>query len=511
LKNISPPANINPAQWAAINHPARQLLITAGPGTGKTHTLTHRIAHQLQSLSSQQKILAITFTNKAAEELRQRLSALVKNGDSKLFVGTFHAFCLALLQEYAIEADLPPDFRIASPDEIKILAKDLWPEDKPRQREDKLDEISRFKSTYPASSEEPRTLARYDEALRERKWLDYDDLILEALTLLAGNEKIRSRTQAQYQVGIFVDEYQDINSVQHALLQRLTGKDGRITAIGDPCQAIYAFRGSDVRFFETFTQDFPGAVRLSLTENYRSAASLVAAASQVITSASSTVPELVAKIYQEGHLTIHESATDKAEAEYVVHNIEKLVGGTSMFSHDSGRVGKEEDAHYGFGDMAVLYRLNSQAHILKEAFERSGIPYHISSKKTNEEDDEGPCPIRGEEFEILGDKVTLMTLHAAKGLEFAVVFIVGCEESLLPLNLKDMAADLAEERRLFYVGMTRAKTRLYLVRARTRRLYGKTCHFPASPFLSDIAEELKKYELAAPIKRKKDDEQMKLF
>jgi len=244
------------------------------------------------------------------------------------------------------------------------------------------------------------------------------------------------------------------------------GSDTQITAIGDPNQAIYGFRGSDVGFFESFKDDFSGAKILSLSDNYRSSQNLLSASSQVMASARAAhVPQLVAKIYSRGKLIIKECPTDRAEAEYVVHNIEKMIGGTSMFSQDSGRVDTDEEAEVSFSDIAVLYRLKSQAYLLEEAFDRSGIPYHISGTTSKKNEDE-ICPTRGEDVTFEGEKVSLMTIHSAKGLEFSVVFIVGCEESILPLDLEGLTSEVDEERRLFYVGMTRAKTGLFLTKAK---------------------------------------------
>lgn len=512
--NMERPANVNPAQWAAVTHPSSRLLITAGPGTGKTHTLTWRIAHRLKALPSGKKILAVTFTHKAAREMQERLQQMVPFMGDSLSVGTFHSFCLSLLQKYWVAAGLPENFRVATPDEIDAIAKQLWPDSNGKARGDRLGAISNFKSrdSWDAPSEE---VVSYGAALRAQGLLDFDDLIVETICLFEKNESFCRDLQTTWQ-DIFVDEYQDINPAQRQLLKLLVGENGGITAIGDPNQAIYGFRGSDVSFFVSFVDDFPGACQLSLTENYRSASNLLSASSQVMAGSSYAVPPLVARLYQEGQLIIHDAPTDKAEAEYVVHAIEKIVGGVSMFSHDSGRVKKEEEAHFGFGDIAVLFRLHHQARLLKEAFDRSGIPYAVAEKKSalesDDDDVDSLCPSRNEEFPFAADKVALMTLHAAKGLEFPVVFIVGCEEKLLPLALDAMNADPEEERRLFYVGMTRAQVRLYLLHAQRRCLYGKRHELLPSPYLADIQEELKKYELASPIKRRrKEDDQLSLF
>lgn len=504
--------NVNETQKKAVEYDGGRLLIVAGPGTGKTHTLTLRIARRTRTLSPGQKVLAITFTNKSSEEMQDRLKKT--NVDPEKFTAaTFHRFCLTILREYISVVGLPAGFQIALPEIVEEIAKELWPQKTVRERKQILWEISKFK-TVCFRDECPPQAESLNAALRTRGLLDFDDLLLEALRLLENHRDVREAVRAVYR-NICVDEYQDINAVQHALLKILAGPDGQLTAIGDPNQAIYGFRGSDVQLFQTFPQDFPGAEILSLSENYRSAAKILTASTQIIAGGKSVhVPELTARIYQEGQLTIHAAASEKAEAEYVVHQIEKLVGGTSMFSQDSGRVDGEDTAERSFGDIAILYRLNSQARALKEAIHRSGIPYQIAGEAAKEDVDEFwtlDCPSE-KGARVDPEKVALMSLHASKGLEFPVVFIVGCEENLLPLNLEGMTADAEEERRLFYVGMTRAKERLYLIRAHKRMMYGKSRTPEPSPFLHDIEEELKEYaQSTARKKRKKDEEQMSFF
>ncbi len=503
--------NLNFSQKQAVLHDGGRLLIVAGPGTGKTYTLIHRIEHLAKNLDNHQKILAITFTNKAAEEMKARLLTTRLSARGHVSVGTFHRFCLKVLREHSEQTKLPENFCVATPEEVDGLIKELWPEIRARERQLLFDEISQWKSN-PFEMEAPESVCVFKEALRKKAWLDFDDVLLEAFYLLTDNKDVLTKVKNTY-AHIFVDEYQDINAIQQALLKILVGSYGHITAIGDPNQAIYGFRGSDMRFFKSFSEDYSGAVTLSLSENYRSSTNLLAASSQIIAASNALhVPELTAKIYAKGRLTVHAAPTDRAEAEYVVHQIEKLTGGTSMFSQDSGRVDGNEEAVHSFGDFVVLYRLNSQARLLEEAFARSGIPYHISGRKTKEALGE-VCPHREEEVLYEVEKVSLMSIHAAKGLEFAVVFIVGCEQDILPLHLGNLRGDEEEERRLFYVGMTRAKQRLYLVRASRRRLYGKRYEFMPSPFLSDIEEGLKEHvKIQKKFKvKKKVDEQIQLF
>lgn len=483
-------------------------MIVAGPGTGKTHTLTHRIARFITFLEPSEKVLAITFTNKAALELEHRLSALVGKREA-VFIGTFHSFCLQLLKTYWKKFGGPKDFFVILPADIEAMTKKIWPDLSAGTRKSLLQEISHWKATQ-FDETVPEDVKVYDQFLKEKNLLDFDDLLLETVKLLKKNPGLLKEIRKIYRY-VCVDEYQDINPAQHALLKLLVHPGGGfLTAIGDPNQAIYGFRGSEVKFFESFQKDFPGAQTLSLEENYRSAQNLLAASGQVVAkSRFKYVSPLTAKIVESGRLTVHEAPTDAAEAEFVVHQIEKMVGGTSMFSQDSGRVVRHAGAERSFGDIAVLYRLNSQSRALKIALERSGIPYEIAGEKFLEDE---LLSKEDEQYLERSERVSLMTIHAAKGLEFPVVFIVGCEENLLPLRLEGMTGDVQEERRLFYVGMTRAKDELFLVRAQKRLLFGKSYQNNFSPFLSDIEEELKAYEKAtARRKEKKEDKQMTFF
>lgn len=502
--------NLNESQQAAVDYRAGHLLIVAGPGTGKTHTLIHRISHLVDETDGQQGVLAITFTNKAALEMRERLNVQSLEND-RMFVGTFHQFCLKLVLEYSDLLDLPEQFTVADPHQILEYYAHTLPNLSKRQIKDRLNEISQFKSELNAD-QMPAELMEYSEILCQNRCIDFDDVLLKALELFEAHESVRSVIHSRYTY-VFVDEYQDINAVQHALLKELVGDISILTAIGDPNQAIYGFRGSDVRYFDSFVQDFPEAHVLELSDNYRSGRNILSASSQVITIDNKfKVPELTANLYSAGRLTIHQALTQKAEAEYVVHQIERLIGGTSMFSQDSGRVSGCEEVDVSFGDIAVLYRLNSQRHALVTAFDRSGIPYEVSVKSADDDMDD-VCPSRYISIDSKCEKVSLMSIHASKGLEFSVVFMVGCEEKLIPLDLINLSSDVAEERRLFYVGMTRAKHYLYLVNAQRRILFGESYAAQPSRFLRDIEEDLKNYQRneMRVKKSKKSDQQLNLF
>lgn len=643
--------SLNPSQRKAVIHEHGHLIIIAGPGTGKTHTLVHRIIHLVQAGEPPESMLAITFTNKAAEEMRQRMQDRLQEPASRINVGTFHAFCLSLLRQHGGEQ---ADFEIINDAQKKEIVKDLWPEATAAERSIWVEEISYQKAilSAPESEEFAAKRQRYDETLRRQRFWDFDDLLLQAIQLLENNAAIQHELQ-QRLAWIFVDEYQDLNPAQYRLLKLLIHGNANLTAIGDPNQAIYGFRGSESAYFNSFVQDFPGAVTLRLEENYRSGANILSASGQVIAAGEqNTALPLLPALLLDGNITIYAAPTELAEAEYVVHQIEKLIGGTSMFSQDSGRVEHEREGKFSFGDFAILYRLNAMRGSLEEALQRSGMPYQISSAaplaqregvpellalirlaagmhvdprnladylmlvtpgfgesaakntaiffgtlpqlrveslvqyidrqnlptkqretlrrtvaaiETFERDlnERGlACALENfltsdhvratvvskqkcwenwgrivnlsrwhttpralldalalqneaDQIESRAEKISVMTLHAAKGLEFPVVFIAGCEEGLTPMQLENLQGDLAEERRLFYVGMTRAKERLYLVRAARRMLFGKTRQHPASRFLADIEEQLKAYEQwqAKPKKSidKVADQQLKLF
>lgn len=573
---------MNESQWQAVCYEGGHLLIVAGPGTGKTHTLIRRIAwiskgsllrHSLCSVGVDEQILAITFTNKAAEEMQERLNPYSPDAKEKVFVGTFHRFCLVLLRKHIAETDLPKEFSIATEGDLTKAAGQLWPGSTKRECQERLEAVARWK-TQCFAQETPEDVLAYNRILRADHLLDYEDLLLEALRLL----RAKSEGERRYPF-VFVDEYQDINALQHALLKEFVRKGALLTAIGDPNQAIYGFRGAGPSYFRNFTHDFPGAGVLFLSDNYRSAPNLLKASDQIMAKAESFfVPQLTAKIYTQGRLTVYEAPTDKAEAEYVVHKIEEMVGGTSLFSHDSGRVDTAQPGERTFKDIAILYRLNAQRHLLEEALARHGIPCQTCDGRPFVE--LPPIPeltallkaLRGtgtlqevigkflrtaagekifkdnrlsrqknverflrmaerftavEEFldylalqrpedavDLRAEYVRLMTLHASKGLEFPVVFITGCEENLLPLNLDKRPCDPQEERRLFYVGMTRAKEVLFLTHARRRHLWGRPLSSPPSPYLEDIEHQLKEYAQAQPRrpqKQKSPSAQMEFF
>ena len=359
-------------QRSALEITHGPLLIVAGPGSGKTRVLTHRVAHLISSQGVHpEHCLTITFTRRAAEELRGRLRALLPQHWKRVPVTTFHALEFAMLQEDRVAAGLPRGFRVSSDRErLALLQQSLNLSE--RKAKKILKQVSGMKRTRQTPCESaPDILKAWTLLEHEREtrgWLDYDDLMTLSLALLENDPGLRAIYRQRYP-WVSIDEYQDIDELQYALIRQLVADDGNICAIGDPDQAIYAFRGADVGFFLRFQQDFPGAKRVQPTRNYRSSSSIVSASTQMITPATLVKDrEVQALLEDAGKVVIHRAPTDKAEAEFVVHTIEQMIGGVSFFSLDSDRSDGERHSDYSFADLAVLYRTDAQADVIEEAF-----------------------------------------------------------------------------------------------------------------------------------------------
>ena len=568
-------AQLDDDQRAAADIVDGPLLIIAGPGSGKTRTLTYRIAHLIAERgAAAESCLAITFTRRAAAEMRERLARLLPTSMDKVTIHTFHSLGLAVLREHGSAAGLDHGFRVAGEIErIALLAATL--ELSAHKAERLLRAISREKRTQSwAGAEVTEARAAYARAMALRNWIDFDDLVALSVRVLMSDAHIAELYRSRLR-WISVDEFQDVDEQQYRLLTLLVPPDGNLCAIGDPNQAIYGFRGADASCFDRFQQDYPATRIVQLTRNYRSTGTIVTASSQVIAPRPN---EPVAEIVRDMHerIAIHTAPTERAEAESVVKTIEHMIGGHNFFSIDSGRAALGPQTRRSFADFAVLYRTDAQSAALREALDRSGIPYqrhshaalaeepavrallqglgdggegttlpddlHAAANRLAERGDAGASATIGmalqrlialagqwgndrarfadaaaltteaEFWDARADRVSLLTLHAAKGLEFAVVFIVGLEDGLLPLHWSEPdEAALAEERRLFYVGMTRAKDRLILSRARQRLWRGRPHLLEPSPFLRDIESELVKHQPMQGGRAKREDRQLKLF
>ena len=518
---------LDPEQHAIVTHDGGPLLVVAGPGAGKTRVLTHAIAHRIGNGLPPERCLAVTFTRRARDELRERLAALLgEAAAAQVTVATFHSLGLLILRDLGLE------------DRVDLDAAD-----------------------------------------------GFDQLLALPLALLGDDPAIAAGYRARW-TDVFVDEYQDVDEQQYRLLRLLTSPDSRVCAIGDPDQAIYGFRGGDVGYFLRFQSDFGPAATVQLSRSYRSAPTIVRAAMQLIRPGT-LVPgrELVParSDIPDGPVGLRAVSDEREEAEAVAAEIDKLLGGASFHALDSRAVdGRDRAEHQlSFADFAVLYRTSAQAVAVGEALARRGFPCqrrsHARLAETpgvprilsalgdpgmldagvagavrveellakavslaessvtavpTESARSGAGVDSGRDAELrraeaiaairsaadvlapladrcggdldrfldevaLGaevdtwdpraDRITLLTLHAAKGLEFPVVFIVGCDDGLLPLRpWRGAEIDYAEERRLLFVGMTRATTRLTLLTASKRTLRGEVTECSPSPFLSSI-------------------------
>ncbi len=383
-------SGLNRLQRDAVECIDSHLLIVAGPGTGKTRTLTHRIAHLIQNKGvSPEQVLAVTFTNRAAEEMRERLINLLREDQTQLItIKTFHALGALILCNEARSLGYQSTFSIFDEDEKFQLLKRIAPSLSTKELRALADRISEIKNKLLVIQSDDEfykkktdaqffdLYKRYQQTLQRHQAFDFDDLILQPIELFQSYPKILKKYQEKFR-WISVDEYQDINFAQYQLLRQLTASKTNLCTIGDPDQAIYGFRGSDRKFFLQFEQDFPNCKIIRFEKNYRSISTILEASGQVIAkNPDHQRINIWSPIVSNTRLDIFQVPTEKSEAETIVHQIEKMIGATSFFSVDSGRAGEQElETCSSFSDIAVLYRLGAQVSALEEAFIRSGIPY----------------------------------------------------------------------------------------------------------------------------------------
>jgi superfamily I DNA/RNA helicase len=518
---------LNAEQRRAVEAPDGPVMIVAGPGTGKTKTLTARIVWLLEQGVPAGEILALTFTRKAAAEMRQRVEVLVRDGELPE-ITTFHALALNIagVDERAFASNverheivrglkLPAEWRGVGRRELGLR-------------------LSNYKNRLePASGAMADLVAQYDAALRERGRRDFDDLLRAAFEQLQPSDEVARRKY------VLIDEFQDTNEVQYELAKRLEGEGG-LFVIGDPRQSIYGFRGASGYVFEQFSQDFSGALVVNLRINYRSAPELVAAGNAVFGAGA----DLVAGVTAGGRARAMETLNEYSEAAWIVAEIESAVGGTDLL-----KASGIEPVAAGFRDFAVVYRTHRSAQALVRRLDDSGIPFQVAGEGSPYErppvadvvavlrrlagggaaetledewlhheleplvgnisvadlaeqaaghlgvmrDDESRRELErlmsvsvrfgtdlrkavryydelaeSEYYDPAAEAVTLTTIHAAKGLEFEHVFVLGAEEGLLPFVRPGLASDVDEEQRLFYVSVTRAKRRLDILHVRDR-------------------------------------------
>ena len=603
---------LNSAQKEAVETLSGPVLILAGAGSGKTKTLTHRIANLIANGVAPYEILALTFTNKAAREMRERLARLLDMDNNFSFMpwmGTFHSICVKILRIEAENVGLSKSFVIYDTDDrlalIKRAMKELHINDKnlkPRTCEAAISKAKNegedpeemlTKAFYPNQKQIAEVYERYEDMRMKADAVDFDDLLLYVAKLLRRRTDIRAKWRRKFQ-HILIDEYQDTNHIQYEIVKLLVNDQMNICCVGDDWQSIYSWRGADFTNILNFERDFPGAKVIKLEQNYRSTQNILDAAQKVITkNTQRSDKELFTDAGKGAPVEIHGARDEQDEARYVAGVIKKsgrtlsdfavlyrtnaqsqafekafmeyripykLVGGVRFYDRKEirdivaylhlivnprdiisftrvvnvpargigeksvqkilagdidGLTGKAAKAYLQFADtLEALRKKNADnvnpADIIEELLRRIDYRGHLNDgdKLKAEERNENLTVLIGEagayatldEFladaalmssadeESGKDAVTLMTLHAAKGLEFPIVFLVGMEEGLLPhvRSMDESAEDVEEERRLAYVGMTRAMRELFLTYAQSRFTYGgRSYNFP-SRFLQDL-------------------------
>ncbi len=585
------PLAIKPSaeQSQAIEHFEGPCMVIAGPGSGKTRILTERIIH----LTSKKRvipesILAVTFSNKAAEEIRSR----IKNKDESLSpkICTFHAFGLSVLKNHYRIFERPEHFYIADSEEKKEIINELRELKKPGRNDKRKTEkyiIGMEKYKQGMSEETDIDLfIDYNRELQIRGAFDLDDLIYLVVELFQTHPEILAKYREQYQ-WILIDEYQDINAKQFELVTALAGSNNpNLFAIGDPDQAIYGFRGSDVRYIDKLKENFPNIKVLSLRRSYRCPGSVIKAAGQILGKT-----EYLAGKSDNVRINIQETESEKSEADWIASQVEKMIGGVRSFSIDSGiSDGQAEDETASFSDFAVLCRTTHMFGPVIKAFADHGIAcqvtgtdpfynsepfstlirrfrtiyYHHANTESStlKSIDETrqmierkediymilnktmqPADISADDRKRMEDlarsfgndyekffsnlsmrqgvdyyngkaeAVSVMTMHASKGMEFNTVFIPGCEVGIIPFELfgKKSERELAEEERLFYVGITRTKKNLFLTHAKKRFIRGRLLIQQKSPLLNRLEKDLLKFGARAKKNKKEDGGQLDLF
>jgi DNA helicase-2/ATP-dependent DNA helicase PcrA len=631
-------SGLNPQQREAVTAGEGPTLVLAGPGSGKTRVLTHRIAYLIREarvpLGS---LMAVTFTNKAASEMRARIEKLLEGQADGLTIGTFHSICSRLLRREAEHTPYGRDYAIYDTDDQQTLMKQVAAElnvDVKKYNPGRiLYAISAAKNELITPDEYQatdyfgeivrRAYPRYQALLQQNNAMDFDDLLMQMVVLLRDNESVRQKYQRRYEY-ILVDEFQDTNTAQYQLVRLLGKPQDNVFVVGDEDQGIYAFRGADFRNVLRFREDYPTCRAILLEQNYRSTQVVLDAARAVIDKNRNRTPKALFTERQGGlRVAVYEAYSETEEGDYVASKILDM----------------QRKEQLAFRDFAVMYRTNAQSRALEDALVARGVPYRLVGgvgfykrkevkdllafmRLVNNPDDTvsfervinvpgrgigdkslenfrawlhnrggstlealralangAESPLKGKALKgfsdfaqmltqwrglldagndllalfdaisadtkynlyiheisdrdeqaqerrenvkelralveqkrdlaledflaevalvadvdtltVDSDTVTLLTLHAAKGLEYPVVFICGLEEDLLPHSRsKDDPEQMAEERRLFYVGITRAENQLFLTYTFRRMIYGDNSPRLPSRFLADIPTHL---------------------
>ena len=369
--------DLNDVQSAAVRHTDGACLVFAGAGSGKTRVITYRIAYLMQELGvAPDRILAVTFTNKAAGEMKSRLESMVGAKARDLWAGTFHAMCVRILRRDGRHIGIPPAFIIVDESDqrqiIKEILDDLDYDERQLSPGACLAEIDRAKTaildpeqylqkqTSQLGERYGEVYAEYQRRLGQSSSLDFDDLILRTIALLETDAAVREKYQHRFQY-ILVDEYQDVNLAQYRLIATLGALHRNVTVVGDDDQSIYSWRGSDHRMILRFEEDFPGAAVFKLEQNYRSTRRIVDVANALVANNQSRAPKQLYTERGEGDpVVVYSAATERDEARYVVEQIKSAVRDGSAYR-----------------DFLVLYRTNAQSRVFEEAMLADGIPYRV--------------------------------------------------------------------------------------------------------------------------------------
>ena len=627
-------ASLNPDQLDAVVHRGGPLLVVAGAGSGKTRVLTHRIAHLIHDGVPPSSILAITFTNKAADEMKHRVAALVGPMVKAMWVCTFHSACVRILRAHGDAMGYPRTFSIYDQSDAQRLAgyviRDLGLDAKrfpPRAVHGQISiwknelvtpEQALVKADNPFTRKHAEVYVDYQARLAKAGTMDFDDLLMKTVQLFREYPEVLAHYQQRFQ-HVLVDEYQDTNMAQNEIAMSLAAQSGQVTIVGDHDQSVYGWRGADVRNILQFEEAFDDVTTIVLDQNYRSTQTILDAANAVIRNNPDRKEKHLWSEKGGGDRIMRYHAQDEGdEAMFVARTMQSI----------------QRESHAMWKEMAAFYRTNAQSRVLEEAFMRFGIPYKVvggtrfydrreikdamgylravvnpadevsvkrvlnvpkrgvgetsiakldafakadgitfaeAMRHAQEAGLTGPAARGVESFvrlldemsvlaaaegtgpgdllqavmdgsgylaeleaemegsveaagrlenigEMIGsareftridefleqvalvadtdeitddDKVVLMTLHSAKGLEYPVVFLVGMEEGLFPSSRAlTEPTQMEEERRLAYVGITRAQQKLFVSHAWSRQLFGTTNYSPPSRFLDEIPAEL---------------------
>lgn len=370
-------SGLNPRQREAVEATSGPVLIVAGPGSGKTRVITHRIAHLIDAYGiSPYRIAAVTFTNKAAREMRERATALMRPRADQLTISTFHAFCAGVLRREGERVGVSREFTIYDQsDQISLMKRTMQEIDvddgefRPARA---LSAISSAKSrligvegyglnkTNYMEEIVHRAYGQYEELLQQASALDFDDLLFKTYLLFREHEDVVEHYQDRY-VHVMVDEFQDTNSAQYQIAKQLAGRYRNLCVVGDPDQSIYSWRNADIGNILSFQQDFPEAKLITLEQNYRSTETILQAAQGVIASNEQRVEKSLFTENGAGTgIVVHEGYDENDEAQFVVREVERLTR-----------------AGYKRSEIAVMYRVNAQSRALEEACMRYGVPYHL--------------------------------------------------------------------------------------------------------------------------------------